>query len=59
MEDIKRRKGKMKAGKSEGEMNQKRLWIPGNKLRVSEGRAVGRRVSPVMGIKEGMYCMER
>ena len=58
MEDIRRRKGKMKGGKSEGETNHERLWTPGNILRVSEGMGVGRWVSPVMGIKEGMDCME-
>ena len=31
MEDIGRRKGKMKGRKSEGEMNHERLWTPGNK----------------------------
>lgn len=35
-----------------------RLWTPGNKLRVLEGRSVGVQVSPVMGIKEGMDCTE-
>ena len=39
-------------------MNHERLWTTGNKLRVSEGRRVERWVSPVKGIKEGMYCME-
>ena len=41
MEDIKRRKRKMKRRKSEGETNHERLWTPGNKLRVLEGRRVG------------------
>ena len=58
MEDIRRRKGKMKGGKSEWEVNHERLWTPSNKLRVLEGRGVGRCVSSVMGIKEGTYCME-
>ena len=35
------RKGKMKGGESEGEMNHERLWTRGNKLRVSEGRGGG------------------
>ena len=39
-------------------MNHERLWTPRNKLKVSEGREVGGWVSPVMGIKEGTYCME-
>ena len=56
MEDIRRRKGKVKGGESEGEMNHKRLWTLRNKLRVLGG--VGAWVSPVMGIKEGTYCME-
>ena len=38
-------------------MNHERLWTPGNKQGF-RGERVGRRVSPVMGIKEGMYCME-
>ena len=37
-EDIMRRKGKMKWGKSEEEMNHEKLWTLGNKLKVSEGR---------------------
>ena len=41
MEEIRRRKGKMKQGKSEGEKNHERLWTMGNKLRVSEGRGCG------------------
>jgi len=55
MEDIRRRKGKMKGGKSEGEMNHERLWTLRNKLTVLEGRGVGGWVSLVMGITEGMY----
>ena len=39
-------------------MNHERLWTLGNKLRVLEGRRVGGWASPVMGIKEGTYCME-
>ena len=45
-------------GKLEGEMNHERLWTLGMKLRVLEGRGIGRWVSPVMGIKEGTDCME-
>ena len=42
MEDIRRRKGKMKGGKSEREtLNHERLWTLGSKLRVSEGEGVG------------------
>ena len=43
MEDIRRRKGKLKGEgwESEGKMNHERLWTPGNKLRVSEGREWG------------------
>ena len=58
MEDIRRKKGKMKVEKSEGETNQERLWTPRNKLRVLEGRRVGRWVNLVMCTKEGTYCME-
>ena len=38
-------------------MNHERLWTLGNKLRASEGRRVGDWDRPVMGIKEGTYCM--
>ena len=38
-------------------MNHERLWAPGNKLRASEGRRVGEWGRPVVGIKEGTYCM--
>ena len=38
MEGIRRKKGKMKGEKSEWEMNHERLWTPGNKLMVLEGR---------------------
>ena len=58
MEDIKRRKGKMKGGKSKWETNHERLWIPRNKLRVLEGRGFRGWIGPVMGIKEGTDCME-
>ena len=36
----------------------KRLWSPGNKLRVSEGRGLGGGTNGVMGIKEGTCCDE-
>jgi len=35
------RRGRMKEGKSEGEMNRERLWTLRNKLRVLEGRGWG------------------
>ena len=38
-------------------MNHERLRTLGNKLRASEGRGVGVWDRPVMGIKEGTYCM--
>ena len=41
MEERRGREGKLKGEKSEREMNRERLWTPGNKLRVSEGRGVG------------------
>ena len=44
-EIIRRRKGKMKEGETEGEMNHERLWPPGNKLRVLEGRGWGERLA--------------
>ena len=53
MEDIRKRKGNMKGRKSEGERNHERLWTPGNKLRVLEGRGVGGWASLVKGIKDG------
>ena len=40
MEDIRRRKGKVNWGKSEGEMNHERLWTLRNKLRVLEERGM-------------------
>ena len=48
----------MKGGKSEGKTNHERLWTLGNKLRASEWRRVGDWDRPVMGIKEGTYCMQ-
>ena len=38
MEDHRAREGNLKGEKSVREMNHERLWAPGNKLRVSEGR---------------------
>ena len=38
-------------------MNHKRLWTLENKLRASEGRGMGGCDRPVMGTKEGTYCM--
>ena len=40
MEEIRRRKGKMKGVKLEWETNRERLGTPGNKLRVLEGRVL-------------------
>ena len=39
-------------------MNHERLWTLRNNLRVLERRGVGRWVSLVVGIMEGMHCME-
>ena len=39
-------------------MKNERLWTLGNKLGASEGKVVGGWASLVMGIKEGMYCLE-
>ena len=58
MEDIQRRKGKMKGEKSERETDHERLWTRGNKLRVSEGRGGGEWGNSMMGIKEGACCDE-
>ena len=57
-EDHRGREEKLKGRKSGRKTNHERLWTPGNKLRASKGRGLGGWVSPVMGIKEGMYCME-
>ena len=45
-------------GKTERETNHERLWTLRNKLRVSEWREVGGRVSLMLGIKKGTDCME-
>ena len=58
MENIRRRKGKMKGEKLKWEVNHERLWTPRNKLRILEGWGVWEWVTLVMGIKEGMDCME-
>ena len=38
-------------------MNHERLCTLGNKLRALEGKGIGEWDRPVMGIKEGTYCM--
>ena len=38
-------------------MKHERLWTMRNKLRATEGRGVGQWDRPVMGSKEGTYCM--
>ena len=58
MEDMRRWRGEVSWGKSEGEMNHERPWTLRNKLRVLEGREVEGWESLVAGIKEGTYCME-
>ena len=58
MEDMGRWRGEGSWGKLEGEMNHERLWTLKNNLRVLKGRGVGGWVSLVVGIMEGMYCME-
>ena len=40
VEDHRGREGKLNGKKSERETNHERLWTPGNKLRVAEGRGV-------------------
>ena len=40
MEDIRRRKGKMKGEKSEWEMIHEILWTTGNKMSILEGKGV-------------------
>ena len=42
MENIRRRKGNMNWGKSEGETKHERLWTMRNKLKVLEGWGDGR-----------------
>ena len=39
-------------------MDHETPWTLGNKLRASERRRMGDWDRPVMGIKEGTYCME-
>ena len=58
VEDHKGRDGKLNGKKSERETKHERLWTPGNKLRVTEGRRAGGWGNRVMGIKEGTYCDE-
>ena len=53
MEDHRGREGKLNGKKSERETNHERLWTPGNKLRVTEGRGVSRWDNWVMSIKKG------
>ena len=38
-------------------MKHERLWTLGNKLRALEGRGLGYWNGPLMGTKEGTYCM--
>ena len=49
-EDLRTREGKLNGKKSEREINHEKLWIPGNKLRVTEGRWG----NWVTGTKEGI-----
>ena len=44
-EDHRGREGKLNGKKSERETSPGRLWTPKNKLRVTEGRDWGRRVT--------------
>ena len=57
-EDMGRWRVEASWGKLEGEMNNERLWTLGIEWRVLEGTGLGGWVTLVMGIKEGMYCME-
>ena len=41
VEDHRGREGKLNEKKSGTATNHERLWTPGNKLRVTEGRGVG------------------
>ena len=41
VEDYRGREGKLNGKKSDRKTNHERLWTPGNKLRVSEGRGLG------------------
>ena len=45
-ENIRRRKGRVRGGKWEEEMNHERIWTLGNKLRASEGRGWGIGIGP-------------
>ena len=40
-EDHRGKEGKLNGKKSERETNHERLWTPGNKLRVSDGKGLG------------------
>ena len=53
MEEIRRRKGKVNWGKSEGEMKHERLWTLRNKLTVFEGRFGGGMCEPGDGYERG------
>ena len=39
-------------------MRHERLWTLKNNLRILKGRGLESRISLVVGIMEGMYCME-
>ena len=58
MEDHREREGTLKGEKSEREMNHERSWIPGEKMKVSEGKGEGVWGSRLMSIEEGMCCDE-
>ena len=52
-EDHRGREGKLNGKKSERETNHERLWTPGTKLKVTEGRWVGGWGRQVMSTEEG------
>ena len=58
MEDIRIKKGNVNWGKSEGEMIRDETVDSEEQTEGLEWRGMGRWVSLVVGIKEGMYCME-
>ena len=57
-EDMGRWRGEGSWGKLEGEVNHERLWTLKNNLRVLKGRGLGAWRNQVVGIREGMDCME-
>ena len=58
MEDMGRWRGEGSWRKLEGEVNHERLWTLKNNLRVLKGWGVGGWGNQLVGVREGMDCME-